>query len=68
MLNVLPVSRVLFEDIPEAECDLMFDENIKSVWHCCRAFVPYMRDGRGGSIVNIASSAVFKPVEGGRST
>lgn len=63
MLNVLPVSRVLFEDIPEAEWDLMFDENIKSVWHCCRAFVPYMRDGRGGSIVNIASSTVFKSVE-----
>ena len=63
MLNVLPVSRVLFEDIPEAEWDLMFDENIKSVWHCCRAFVPYMRDGRGGSIVNVASSTVFKPVE-----
>jgi 3-oxoacyl-[acyl-carrier protein] reductase len=62
MLNVIPVSRVLFEDISEEEWDLVFDENIKSVWHCCRAFVPYMRDGRGGSIVNVASSTVFKPV------
>lgn len=63
MLNVLPVSRVLFEDIPEEEWDVMFDVNIKSIWRCCRAFVPHMRDGRGGSIVNIASSTVFKPVE-----
>lgn len=63
MLNVLPVSRVLFEAIPEAEWDLVFDENMKSVWNCCRAVVPYMRDGRGGSIVNIASSTVFRPVE-----
>lgn len=60
MLNVLPVSRVEFEDIPEAEWDLVFDENVKSVWHCCRAFVPYMRAGRGGSIVNISSSTVFR--------
>lgn len=63
MLNVLPVSRVLFEDIAEDEWDLVFDENIKSVWHCCRAFVPYMRDGKGGSIVNVASSTVFRAVE-----
>lgn len=60
MLNVLPVSRVPFEEITEDEWDLVFEENVKSVWHCCRAFVPYMRGGRGGSIVNVSSSTVFR--------
>lgn len=60
MLNVVPVSRVPFDEISAEEWDLVFDENVKSVWHCCRAFVPYMRGGRGGSIVNISSSTVFR--------
>lgn len=62
MLNLLPISRVRFDEIDESEWDLVFDENIKSVWHVCRAFVPLMRDGKGGSIVNITSSTVFKAI------
>lgn len=60
MLNLVPISRAPFDEIDEAEWDLVFDENIKSVWHVCRAFVPLMRDGKGGSIVNITSSTVYK--------
>jgi 3-oxoacyl-[acyl-carrier protein] reductase len=63
MLNVLPISRARFDEITEAEWDMVFDENIKSVWHVCRAFVPLMRGENGGSIVNIASSTVFKATE-----
>jgi 3-oxoacyl-[acyl-carrier protein] reductase len=63
MLNVLPISRARFDEITEAEWDLVFDENIKSVWHVCRAFVPLMRGENGGSIVNVASSTVFKATE-----
>ncbi len=63
MMAVIPMSRALFEDITEEEWDLMFDENIKSVWNCCRAWVPYMKDGKGGSIVNISSSTYFRSLE-----
>jgi len=63
MMGVIPMSRALFEDITEEEWDLMFDENIKSVWNCCRAWVPYMKDGKGASIVNISSSTYFRSLE-----
>jgi 3-oxoacyl-[acyl-carrier protein] reductase len=63
MMHVLPMSRALFEDIPDEEWDLIFDENVKSVWYSCRAWVPYMKDGKGGSIVNIASSTFFRSLE-----
>jgi 3-oxoacyl-[acyl-carrier protein] reductase len=63
MMAVIPMSRALFEDITEEEWDLMFNENIKSVWNCCRAWTPYMKDGKGGSIVNTSSGTVFKLVE-----
>lgn len=60
LMNVVPVSRVMFEQIPDAEWDRVFDVNIKGMWYCCKAFVPLMRRRGGGSIVNIASSTVFK--------
>ena len=63
MMAVIPMSRAPFEDITEAEWDLMFDENIKSIWNCCRAWVPYMKDGKGASIVNITSSTFFRSLE-----
>ncbi len=63
MMAIIPMSRALFEDITEEEWDFMFDENIKSVWNCCRAWTPYMKDGQGGSIVNISSSTYFRSLE-----
>ena len=55
----IPVSRVGFEQIDEAEWDRVMAVNTKGVWHCCRAVVPAMRLRGGGSIVNIASGTVF---------
>jgi 3-oxoacyl-[acyl-carrier protein] reductase len=60
MLNVVPVSRALFEDIPEDEWDRMFAVNTRGTWNCCRAVVPLMRSAGGGSIVNIGSSTIFR--------
>ena len=31
--------------------------NVRGVWQCCKACVPAMREGGGGSIINIASLA-----------
>lgn len=55
----IPISRVPFEEIDEAEWDRVMAVNTKGVWLCCRAVVPSMRRAGGGSIVNIASGTVF---------
>lgn len=62
MLNVIPITRATFEHIPDEEWDEAFRLNTKAVWYCCKAFVPHIRDAGGGSIVNIASSTVFRGV------
>jgi len=63
MLVVHHVSHVPFAEIPDAEWDAVFETNVKSVWTVCRAMVPFMQDGKGGSIVNTSSGTVFKLVE-----
>lgn len=55
-----PMSRALFEDIPDDEWDDAFRLNTKSVWYMCKAVVPHLRAAGKGSIVNIASSTVFR--------
>jgi 3-oxoacyl-[acyl-carrier protein] reductase len=55
----IPISRVGFEQIDEAEWDRVMAVNVKGVWLCCRAVAPAMRARGGGSIVNIASGTVF---------
>lgn len=55
-----PMTRALFEDIPDDEWDEAFRLNTKSVWYMCRAVVPWMRKAGRGSIVNVASSTVFR--------
>ena len=62
MLNVIPITRATFEDIPDEEWDAAFALNTKAVWYCCKAFVPLLRKAGGGSIVNISSSTVFRGV------
>ncbi len=45
-----------FEDIIEEEWDACMAVNVKGIWNCCRAVVPFMRmRGDGGSIINISS-------------
>lgn len=45
----------------DKDWDFSFDLNVKSMHRTIRAFLPLMLEGRGGSIVNIASAAgVFK--------
>ncbi len=63
MLNVpRTISRVTFEHIPDEEWDEAFRLNTKAVWYCCKAVLPHLRAAGGGSIVNIASSTVFRGV------
>jgi len=62
MLNVVPITRCNFEDIPDAEWDEAFRLNTKAAWYGCKAALPHLKAAGGGSIVNIASSTVFRGV------
>jgi 3-oxoacyl-[acyl-carrier protein] reductase len=44
-----------FPDIPDDVWDRTFSVNVKGIWLCASAVLPYMRDAGAGSIVNIAS-------------
>jgi 3-oxoacyl-[acyl-carrier protein] reductase len=46
-----------FDTISEAEWDAAMAVNVKGIWNCCKAVVPALRQGGGGSIVNVASLA-----------
>jgi NAD(P)-dependent dehydrogenase (short-subunit alcohol dehydrogenase family) len=46
-----------FDAIAEADWDATMAVNVKGIWNCCKAVVPAMRRGGGGSIVNISSLA-----------
>jgi len=46
-----------FDSISESDWDAAMAVNVKGIWNCCKAVVPVMRSGGGGSIVNIASLA-----------
>ena len=62
MLNVVPITRCNFEDIPDGEWDEAFRLNTKAAWYGSKAVLPHLRKAGGGSIVNIASSTVFRGV------
>lgn len=44
-------------DITEDEWDQMLDINLRGAFFCCQAALPYLRQSRGGRIVNMASVA-----------
>jgi len=46
-----------FEDIAEDDWDRVIDLNLKSVFLCCQAVVPFMRKRGGGRIINLGSLA-----------
>ena len=43
-------------EVDLAEWDRVMDVNVKGIFLCCRAVVPYMRQQGGGKIINIGSS------------
>lgn len=43
----------------DATWDRMFDLNLRSVFHCCRAVVPIMLEQGQGSIVNVSARAAL---------
>ncbi|WP_322056365.1 SDR family NAD(P)-dependent oxidoreductase [Paraburkholderia sp. J63] len=51
-----------FMDIPVDEWDRCYRINVRGVWLCCRAVVPYMKRSGGGKIVNISSNTPYKGV------
>jgi NAD(P)-dependent dehydrogenase (short-subunit alcohol dehydrogenase family) len=46
-----------FDAITETDWDAAMAVNVKGIWNCCKAVVPFMRNAGGGSIVNLASLA-----------
>ncbi len=57
------VERKPFDQLTVAEWDRVMAVNVRGVWLCCKAVVPYMRrQGEGGKIVNIASDTVLSGV------
>ena len=46
-----------FEEITEEEWDRVIEVNLKSVYLCCKAVIPYMKPGGWGRIINLGSLA-----------
>lgn len=55
----IPISRTSFDKIPIEEWDRVMSVNLKGMWLCCRAVVPYMKKQGSGKIINISSGAPF---------
>ena len=51
-------------EIDVEEWDRSFAVNVRGVWLCCRAVVPYMRKQGSGKIINIGSNTVWKGTKG----
>jgi len=45
------------ETTSEADLDRIYGVNVKGIFHCIRAVLPFMKAAGGGSIINIASVA-----------
>lgn len=48
-----------FDEIPANEWDKIMAVNLKGIFLCCKAVVPYMKNQGKGKIVNIASGVAF---------
>jgi len=53
-----------FSEIAAEEWDRVMAVNLRGIFLCCKAVVPYMKAQRYGRIVNIASNTVFKGTPG----
>lgn len=47
------------EDLDLAEWDRVIEVNLKGVFLCCKAAIPFMKRQRSGKIINIASGTFF---------
>jgi 3-oxoacyl-[acyl-carrier protein] reductase len=47
------------EDLALEEWDRVIEVNLKGVFLCCKAVIPYMKQQRSGKIINIASGTFF---------
>ncbi len=50
------------EQIAEEEWDAVFAVNVKGIWQCCKAVVPYMKERGKGSIINISSASILQGI------
>jgi 3-oxoacyl-[acyl-carrier protein] reductase len=50
-----------FIDITEEEWDRVLAVNLKGVFLCCKAVVPYMKEKKYGKIINLASVGAIAP-------
>jgi NAD(P)-dependent dehydrogenase (short-subunit alcohol dehydrogenase family) len=48
-----------FEQIEVEEWDRVMAVNLKGIFLCCKAVVPYMKKAGGGKIINLASTVAF---------
>jgi NAD(P)-dependent dehydrogenase (short-subunit alcohol dehydrogenase family) len=48
-----------FDQISSQEWDRLMDVNVKGIFLCCKAVVPYMKKQGHGKIVNIASTVAY---------
>lgn len=46
-----------FDTLDESEWQKVMDVNVTGTWRCCKAAIAPMKEGGGGSIVNVASLA-----------
>lgn len=53
------IKRKPFEEITTEEWDNLMSVNLKGVFLCCKAVVPYMKAQKSGKIINISASAIF---------
>lgn len=51
-------------DVSEDELDRILAVNVKGLFHTANAAIPVLREGGGGAIVNIASTAAVRPRPG----
>lgn len=58
-LRPVAVTRTTFDQIPLAEWDRMMAVNLRGLFLCSRAAVPWLKANRVGKIINISSSTVF---------
>lgn len=51
-----------FDSISESEWDLVMNVNVKGMWNCAKAVIPYMKEKGKGKIINISSTTFFEGV------